>query len=118
MTFYIHLLLNKKRTIKKYKENIEKYEKIIENQNRTIFDLFILIENKKEFILKNPKSIVIKNVCGNCFKLCVKEKNKCILPNCLGICDECVGLNESKCDDMCLSCNKKEKFNVLFVRNM
>ena len=96
----------------KYKKKIKKYKNEFVKKDEIIFDLFSLIENKKEYILKNSKLNESLNICVHCFKQSKKVKNKCIHPNCLGVCDECYetnGSNESKCDDFCLACNKKRE---------
>lgn len=91
------------------KKKIKKYENEIVKKDEIIIELFSLIQNKKEYLLKNPKLNESLNICIHCFKQSKKEKKKCIHPNCLGICEECCETNESKCQDMCLACNKKRE---------
>ena len=73
---YYNLFAKEKMNNDTYKERISKYEDLISCRNEEMFDLFDLIENKKEYLLKNPKSVVGLNVCIHCFKQSKKEKKK------------------------------------------
>lgn len=106
---YYNLFAKEKINNDKLKKRISKYEHVINSRSEEMFGLFDLIENKKEYILKNPKSVVSLNVCIHCLKVSKKDKNKCIHPNCVGVCEECCQANESKCEEMCLACNKKRE---------
>lgn len=106
---YYNMYLKEKGNNDKLKKSVGKYEDVISSRSKEMLRLFDLIENKKEYILKNPKSVVSLNVCIHCLKVSKKDKKKCIHPNCVGVCEECCQENESKCEDMCLACNKKRE---------
>lgn len=106
---YYNMFVKERVNNDKLKKGITKYEHVINSRNKEMFSLFDLIENKKEYIMKNPKSVISHKVCIHCLKVSNKEKKKCIHPNCVGVCEECCQSNESKCEDMCLACNKKKE---------
>lgn len=91
--------------IKKYKKNEHDFIKKISDKDKTIFELFNSIQNKKEYLHNNPNPYIAKLVCGNCLEIC-ENKTKCIHLGCIGLCKECT---DSESKDICLSCNKKRE---------
>ena len=107
------LMITNKKENKELLQIVRKLSDAINVKNENYMLLFNNIPNKKEFLSKNNKSEIANIVCGVCFKHCKNEKSKCIHPGCIGFCNECSEKhnreNESKCFDMCPSCNKKRE---------